>query len=281
MKDETLDLSVVIAFHNHAKMTIQCVKSLYEYGPKVNEIILISNNSTEEELKEVQLYASTTENTKVLTWNYPFNYYKEYNWGVSQAKSKFVFMFNNDTELRPNSVGLIEKMYNLAKDKNVGIVGCTLLYGDEKQIQHGGIFLMPEGLADHMYVRKLYKDAVRLAGTEEFPYDITKDMPMTAVTGAAQLVEKKKFEKVGGFDEDFIVCGGDVDICIRMNKLGLQTMFAGGGYILHKESVSRKFNPIPAEDFYNSYKSYIVGYDPEVGDPFVPKITKNIKVYGA
>lgn len=276
-----LDLSIVIAFHNHAAMTIECVRSIYKYGPDVNEIILISNNSSSEELEKVQLYADTTATTEVKVWDYPFNYQKEYNWGISQAKSPVVLMLNNDIELRQNSRGLIEKMYEKALQKDVGIVGCTLLYGDEKQIQHGGIYLMPEGLADHMYVRENYKTATEQAGTKKFPYDISKDMPMTAVTGAAQMVEKKKFEEIQGFDEKFIICGGDVDLCIRMNETGYQTWYVGGNYMLHKESVSRKFTPIPEEDFYNSYNSYIRGYDPEVGDPFLPEITKNIKIHGA
>lgn len=276
-----IDLSIVIAFYNRAKMTIDCVKSIYEYGPSVKEILLISNNSSPEELRLVQEYAATTPNTHVLVWNYPFNYQKEYNWGIRQASAEYILMLNNDVELRPNSRGLIERMVKKAAKPDVGIVGCTLLFGDEKQIQHAGVYLMPEGLADHMYVREKYNDAIAGAGSDKFPYDITKDLPMTAVTGAAQVVEKRKFDRVGGFDEKFIICGGDVDLCIRHNAAGYQTWFVGGGYMLHKESVSRKFTPIPAEDFYNSYLSYIKGYDPKVGDPFLPKITKNLKIYGA
>lgn len=278
---KTLDLSIVIAFHNYAKMTIDCVKSLHLYGPEVKEILLISNNSTIDELEAVQEFAKTTDTVRVLVWDHFFNYQKEYNWGIKQSTSSYVLMLNNDIELREKSRGLIERMYKKASKKDVGIAGCTLLYGDEKQIQHGGIYLMPEGLADHMYVRKRYVDAVNKAGSNDYPYDITKDIPMTAVTGAAQLIDKKKFNKVGGFDEKFIICGGDVDLCIRLNKAGFQTWFVGGGYMLHKESVSRKFTPIPAEDFYNSYKSYIKGFDPKVGDPYLPEITKNIKIHGA
>ena len=278
----TIDLSVVIAFHNHAKMTVRCVKSFYKYGPPVKEIVLVSNNSSPDELAMVEEFAKTTKNTRVLIWDYPFNYQKEYNWGVSQTTSKFVLMLNNDIELRPNSRGLIERMFEKAAQPEVGIVGCTLLYGNEKQIQHAGIYLVPEGLADHMYVTDRYLSAVnKNRDKKKFPYDITKDMPMTAVTGAAQLVERSKLRKVGGFDERFIICGGDVDLCIRMNEAGYQTWFVGGGYMLHKESISRKFTPIPPEDFYNSYLSYVKGYDPAVGDPFLPEITKSFKVHGA
>ena len=77
-----LDLSVVIAFHNHAKMTIDCVSSLQKYGPNVREILLISNNSSPDELRIVEEYSKSQPNIRVLTWDYPFNYQKEYNWGI-------------------------------------------------------------------------------------------------------------------------------------------------------------------------------------------------------
>jgi GT2 family glycosyltransferase len=134
--------------------------------------------------------------------------------------------------------------------------------------------------ADHMYITKNYKKALREAGSIEFPYDISRDMPMSAVTGAIQIIERTKFNKVSGLDENFIICGGDVDLCLRLNRAGYQAWFVGGGYIIHKESQSRRFIPIPYIDFYYSYLSYIRSFDVNIGDPFLPKITKAIKVYG-
>jgi GT2 family glycosyltransferase len=99
---------------------------------------------------------------------------------------------------------------------------------------------------------------------------------MTAVTGAVNIITRKKFNDVGMYDEHFIIGGGDVDLCIRLNKKGYQTWFVGGGYILHKESQSRKRISIPYSDFYWSYLSYITAYDIAVGDPFLPKITLNL-----
>lgn len=277
----TLDISVIIPFKDKSSMTLACVHSLVKYGPKVAEIILVSNNSSKEELELVRSGISSIENVKILVYDHPFNYQKINNWAVNNSSGAFVMFLNNDTELRENSRGLIEKMHKKASLDNVGIVGCLLLFGDEKTIQHGGVYLMPEGLAEHMYVTKRYQQAIDQAGSEKFPYDITKDIPMTAVTGAVQLVERSKLDEVHGMDERFIICGGDVDLCIRMNQAGYQTWFIGGGYILHKESVSRKFTPIPYNDFYWSYLSYVKGFDPSCGDPFLPKITEKIKVYGA
>lgn len=245
------------------------------YGPPVKEILLVSNNSTADELAAVETGISSLSNAKVLVYDHPFNYQKINNWAVEQSTGAFLLFLNNDTELRPKSTSLLERMYEKASDPEVGIVGCLLLFGGEKTIQHAGVYLRPGGQADHLYVTQRYTKVLQEGGRSEvYPYDITLDRPLTAVTGAVNLVERRKFDAVNGFDERFIICGGDVDLCLRHNKAGYQTWYVGGGYILHKESQSRKFTPIPYNDFYWSYLSYIKGFDTEHGDPFLPKITE-------
>jgi GT2 family glycosyltransferase len=274
---EALDISVVIPFKDKSAMTLDCIQSFLKYGPPVKEIILVSNNSSEEEVAIIKKGILNIPNAKLLIYDHPFNYQKINNWAVRKSTSRVIMFLNNDTELRPASVGLIERMYHKSLQPKVGMVGCLLLFGGEKTIQHAGVFLMPGGQADHLYVTKKYKRALGQAGTSEFPYDIEQDRKLTAVTGAVQLVERGKFDAVKGFDEHFIICGGDVDLCLRLNQAGYQTWYVGGGYILHKESQSRKFTPIPYNDFYYSYLSYTKGMDMSCGDPFLPKITEGMK----
>lgn len=274
--DTILDISVIIPFKDKAKMTLQAVNSFLEYGPAVKELLLISNNSSEIELKKIRAGIKNTHNINILIYDHPFNYQKMNNWAVRKSTGNYILFLNNDTQLFSESRGLIEKMYTIASKPDVGMVGCLLLYGDQKTIQHAGVFLRPGLQGDHIYVGQLLKNALKEAGTSKYPYDIREDRPLTAVTGAVQLINRKKFNKVDGFDDRFIICGGDVDLCIRLNKVGFQTWFTGGpSYIVHKESQSRAYKPIPYEDFYYSYLSYIQGYDTKVGDPFVPKITEN------
>lgn len=272
-----LDATVIIPFKNRASMTIDCVKSLIKYATAVKQILLVSNNSDEEELSAVREFANGQNNINVLEYNHPFNYQKINNWAAKKALGSYIVFLNNDTELREASRGLLEKMIGRASKDTVGIVGCLLLFGDEKTIQHAGVYLVPNGLAEHLYVKKRLDRAVREAANHKIPYDVLISRPLTAVTGAVQVIERKKFNSVGGFDEKFIICGGDIDLCIRLNKAGFQTWYEAGGYILHKESQSRKFTPIPFNDFYLSYRSYIRGYDMRVGDPFLPEITKEMK----
>lgn len=274
-----LDLSVIIPFKNKSRMTLDCIESIFDFGPVVREIILVSNNSDTQELRAVQSYARKKSKTiKVLEYNHPFNYQKMNNWAVRQTIGKFILFLNNDTELELASKGLLEKMYETACDPSVGITGCLLLYGDKKTIQHAGVFLLPRGMADHLYVGKKLATVLRGTGSKEYPYDITENRPLTAVTGAVNIIERKKFDEVGGFNENFIIGGGDVDLCIRLNKKGYQTWYVADGtkHIIHKESQSRSHKAIPYDDFYFSYLSYVNGYDMSVGDPFLPKITENL-----
>lgn len=270
-----LDLSVIIPFKDKSKMTLEAVRSLVKFGPAVKEILLVSNNSSAAELAKIKAAAAEFPNLKVLEYDHPFNYQKICNWGVSQSSGRFILFQNNDTELVAKSRGLLEHMYNLAGKKDVGMVGCVLLYGDERTIQHAGVYLRPGSLGDHVYIGKLYREALK--GGAEFPYDVTKDRPVSAVTGAVQIVERAKLDTVKGMNEDFVIGGGDVDLCLRLNAVGYQSWLVGKGYILHKESQSRSHLPIPFVDFYHSYLSYIKAFDLKVGDPFSPEITKGMK----
>lgn len=278
MTNHIFDMSVIIPFKDKASMTLDCIRSLGQYGPKVKEIILVSNNSSAAELNKVQAGTERLANTKILIYDHPFNYQKINNWAIAQATGKTILMLNNDIELRPNSVDLLETMYKKAQEKKVGIVGCLLLYGGEKTIQHAGVYLLPGGQADHLYIAQKYATVKNSSDKHAFPYNIQEPRPMTAVTGAAQVVRKDRYDFVKGFDERFIIGGGDVDLCLRMNKAGYQTWYIGGasGYMLHKESQSRKFMPIPYSDFYWSFLSYSKGFDPVVGDPYLPKITEGM-----
>jgi GT2 family glycosyltransferase len=76
-----------------------------------------------------------------------------------------------------------------------------------------------------------------------------------AVTGACMAVSQKTIEKIGGFDETFIICGSDVELCIRAHERGLFNIYDAGTRLYHLESKSRD-SYIPDNDFKRSYECY-------------------------
>src|SRR5438128_459197 len=145
-----LDLSIIIPFKDRSEMTIACLRSLQKYGDPVKEILLISNNSNVAELGRVKKYAESFHNTQVLVYDKPFNFQKINNWAAKKSSGNVIMLLNNDIELRPASRGLLDVMYQKAMKKDVGAVGCVLLYEDGKTIQHAGVYLVAGGTADHL-----------------------------------------------------------------------------------------------------------------------------------
>lgn len=264
-----LDLSIIVPFKDHSDLTIACLRSLHTQP--IKEILLISNNSSAAELETVRHAAKDFKNTKILEYNHPFNFQKINNWAAAQASGDVYFFLNNDVELVSSSGGLLNKMYAKALGEGVGAVGCVLLYEDAKTIQHAGVYLVPGGTADHLYIGKKLSAVNHLIENRDYYYDTRKDMDVSAVTAAAVMVKKICFDTVGGFNEDFIICGGDVDLCLRLNAIGEKTVLIGSddGYMIHKESRSRSSIGIPYVDFIESYKSYVKHFDLDVGDPYL------------
>lgn len=62
---------------------------------------------------------------------------------------------------------------------------------------------------------------------------------VSAVTGACLAVSKATIEKIGGFDEKFIVCGSDIELALRANQHGLVNIYDPNVRLYHYESKSR------------------------------------------
>lgn len=270
--NDPLDLSIIIPFKDKPELTIPCIKSFYEYGPAVKEVILLSNNSNQESYDVVKQAIVHHANAQLLKHDVAFNFQEINNWTIKKSTGKVVMMLNNDIELTPESKGLLEEMYVRALMPEVGAVGCVLLYEDRRTIQHAGVYLVPGQTADALYVGQSYSKILKRIKDKKAPFDITKTIEVNAVTAAAVMIERKKFDAVKGMDESFIICGGDVDICLRLNEKGYRSELVGSdhGYMLHKESKSRSMLAVPYVDFYRSYESYINHFDIEKGDPYMP-----------
>jgi len=61
------------------------------------------------------------------------------------------------------------------------------------------------------------------------------------------VMRKSSFLAVGGFDaENFAVSFNDVDLCLRLNARGWQSLYEPRAQLVHHESVSRGFDRDPA-----------------------------------
>jgi GT2 family glycosyltransferase len=132
-------------------------------------------------------------------------------------------------------------------------------------VQHGGAALGLHGYAGHPFAG--------LAPSAETPFGRTDDGTRNwlAVTAACMMVERSKFQAVGGFDDSFIVACNDVDLCLPLTAAGHRSLSVPHSALIHDESRTRGSHVNP-QDFVSSRRSY--GGFRTAGDPFYnPNLT--------
>lgn len=255
IKDDT-KVAIIIPTKDKVELLEACINSINECKWGCVDIIIINNGSVEDVTYEYFNKIQKEKNIKVIDANIEFNWSKLNNIGASYSEVEFLVFLNNDTVVI--SKDWLRTLCSWASLDDVAVVGPQLLYEDNT-IQHAGVVVGMGGWADHIFKGEL---PIHRVGPFVSP---AMNRNVLAVTGACQVIEKRKFDKIGGFDEDFIICGSDVEICIRAHEFGYQNLYIADVSLYHLESKSRS-SFIPDNDFELSkikYEPYrLQGMDP-------------------
>jgi len=256
-------VSIIVPFRDRAELTTACLEALDNHRSDLPfEVLAVSNRSTETETRTAAAeWQQRWDWLRVVEFDEPFNYHRLNNWAVTQTEGPLLIFLNNDTE--PLHREWVEAMVEHAQRPEIGAVGARLFYPDGL-IQHAGVFVGIGGFAGHPWAR-LHPDDWPPNGPSYWTRNFL------AVTAACLMIERSKFNEVGGFDERFTVGGGDVDLGIRLVEAGYRNLMTPFARLVHKESLTRG-TAVPAGDLEESLRSY--GPYLKEGDPFAsPNIT--------
>ncbi|MEN7538093.1 glycosyltransferase family 2 protein [Aurantiacibacter flavus] len=230
-------VSVIIPTRNRVDLLQTCLDGLTATKyPGQLEIIVIDNGSDDPETL-CYLASLAPDFVRVLTDSGPFNFAALNNRAVSGASGDLLCFLNNDIEI--TDPHWLSVMVHQAMRADVGAVGAQLLYPDGR-IQHAGVVLGIGGGAAHAH---------RLLKPDDAGYFHRHALPqfVSAVTAGCLVVRRSSFLAVGGFDaENFAVSFNDVDLCLKLNARGWQSLYEPRAQLVHHESVSRGFDRDPA-----------------------------------
>lgn len=226
-------ISIIILNKDHMKDLKKCINAILKKSGYNNyEIIIVENNSTTEEI--FKYYETLKNNPSIKVIKYEgndFNYSKLNNFGVEHSSGEYLLFMNNDVEILSDDFLLV--LLGDAQRKEVGAVGGKLIYPDGT-IQHAGIVLNFTGIAGHVNAH-LRNNEIGYMGR------VMIKQNYSAVTGALLMVNKEKYNKVNGFDEEFPIAYNDVDLCIKLLKLGLYNVYDPYVFAYHFESKTRGY----------------------------------------
>jgi len=220
-------VSIIIPLYNASALTRACLAAIDEHTAKHTiELILIDNASTDETPQLLQTLPSIV---KIIRNKKNLGFARACNQGAMAARGEFLLFLNNDTKV---TNGWLDPLLKTIRQPRTGVVGCKLLYPDDR-IQHAGISLI-NGIPDHPYRYEKADHPATCSVTE-----------MDMVTGACFLIPRELFINLRGFDEIYKNGVEDVDLCLRVRQAGYRIIYQPETIIYHHEGQSAgRFNHV-------------------------------------
>ncbi len=187
------------------------------------EVVFFDNASEDGSVEYVQRNHSEV---KVMASERNLGFAAANNRAAEQATGEYLFFLNNDTKIDPDAIS--ELVGEMEKNPKIGIGGCRMMSYDGERPFHTGI------------------------GIDVFGYPIVW-RKVFYVEGAALMIKKRLFKKLGGFDSKYFMFHEDIDLAWRSRLLGYQVRafpkavvhhFGGGtagGSEMHKGKYQSSF----------------------------------------
>lgn len=216
-------LSAVTVNWKHPEDTVECLLSILQDCPDAR--LLAVNNDASETSSE--LIRSSVPGVEVIETGSNVGYVKGINRGIAAAMedgATHILIINNDAVLEP---GAIKAMLDcMDSHPNAAIVGPKIFYyGSDRLWFAGGTHNRLVGYTKHPYMDKIDCDQ---AGERKVDF----------ITGCVMLVRVEVFERVGLFDEAFVMYLEDLDLCLRAEAAGMESWYTPRAMAQHKVSLS-------------------------------------------
>ncbi len=222
--------SIIIPTKDHPALLARAIDAIRARTSGDVEIVIVDNASATDDARRQLTTLRGTPDTVVVDYPGAFNFSAICNDAAAVARGEVLVFLNDDTEVLSDD--WLDRLCAHAMDPTIGAVGAKLTYPDG-WLQHVGVLLGMGGSAGH-FGAPAPGDDPGWMGRNGALHEVS------AVTGACMAVARQKFEAVGGFDAAHLPIElSDIDLCLKLNARGWQTIVDPAVHILHEESASR------------------------------------------
>lgn len=246
--------SIIILNWNTTKDTIECLESLKHQTEKDFEIIVIDNNSNEEQFLALKSYVESEHDLNInfirstdAIPNKPnLGFAEGNNVGIRASTGDIIVLLNNDTIVKENWLEEILKPFS---DNNVGVVASKVLFYDgikNDTIQYVGGRLTFYGMAISEHCGE--KDVGK--------YNTVKETYWAM--GASFALRKDVLNKLGEcLCSHYFTYFEETDLCWRIRSIGYKIIYNPESVAFHKGSVSVKRNSMSStQDRFTTRNKY-------------------------
>jgi GT2 family glycosyltransferase len=225
----TPKVSIIIPSKNRLDLLGPCIESLLAKTRYADwEILIVDNGSDEPAV--AAYYQALAEALKgrvrILSAPGEFNFSAINNLAAEQARGDYLLLLNNDTVILHDD--WLETMMSHAQRPEIGIVGARLLSPGEMQVNDAGRILGMGGIAGPVFAGE------QSADHPGYLCRALSEQNYSALSGACMLVRKALYQSVKGLDaEAFQLSNGDIDLCLKIQKLGYLILWTPFATLIH------------------------------------------------
>ncbi|MGI5503763.1 glycosyltransferase [Lentzea sp. CA-135723] len=215
-------VSIIIPVHGKWTYTRQCLLSINAVHSTVPfEVIVVDDASPDDSAEKL----AACTGVRLVRTPRNLGFIGACNLGAEKARSELLLFLNNDTEVTPGWLEALVETVN--SDDRIGLVGAKLVYPDGTLQEAGGI---------------IWSDATgwnygRNGDPNDQAVNVVRDVDYCS--GAAILVRRDLFERVGRFDTRFAPAYyEDTDLAFAIRDSGYRVVVQPKSVVVHHEGIS-------------------------------------------
>ena len=234
---KTVVLSIIIVHYKTRELTLQCLRSIREFSPRIPyEILLIDNGSQDgigpviaEEFPEVRLIETGRND----------GFSQASNLGIVNSHGKYLLLLNSDTKIiEPVFDRLVQYMDSRSE---VGCIGPQHMGANGRhQVSYGKF---PDLFSE--VLRKIvdYQIALNDPNIRGYLAEFcSTEQEVDWLSGSCLLLRREALRQAGLLDESFFMYFEDIDLCKRLRDHSWKVIYCPMSKILHYSGQSVKEN---------------------------------------
>jgi len=250
-----LELSVVVPSHCRADLLRLCLASLARFAPPGTEVIVVDDGSRGEVVSRA---AAEFPGVRAVRRARPGGFCAAANAGVAAASAPVVELLNDDAEV---TAGWADAALRWFADPRVVAVAPLVLQNDPARHAHGlpplidtaGDEYDPGGFARKRGHGTVWANGPASAGRAPGPLGpLTRGRSpgssgsVPAASACAAFYRRDALQHAGGFPEHFRAYFEDVDLSLRLRRLGGEIVYEPASVVWHRVSSSYGRRPTRA-----------------------------------
>lgn len=228
------DLSIIIVSWNVCDLLQDCLRSIETHRYDLNiETIVVDSYSSDD---TVEMVRQNFPEVILIACEENVGFPRGNNIGMEQATGETLFLLNPDTVVIADALPVLLRY--LRDHANVGVVGPQLCFGDGAiQSSRRRFPTVWTGMFESTWLEPYAPKSIL---RDYYVQDTADDETAVVdwVMGAAMLVRREVYEKVGGMDAAYFMYSEELDWCKRIKNHGWDVVYLPTAQITHYQGKS-------------------------------------------